>query len=310
MVFIFLCATYDGLAPDICGSIGVRLISGYFRLYREYSPNSFVALLKRIIFIFNRIILVCLALSEGVILMIENRLSKISVCMATFNGEDYIHDQITSIILQLSAHDELVISDDCSTDNTLDIARGFLDDRIRIVHNNNRVGYSSNFENAINNAMNDIIFLSDQDDIWMSSKVSTMISALDDCDLVVCNAQYVDKFINPLEETLFSVRGDRSGFLQNLYKLRYLGACMAFRRVIFDKLLPFPVNKKLCPHDMWIALIAEFYYKVTTIRTPLILYRRHDNNVSNGGVKSKNSLFFMIRFRVYALLMVLSRLPR
>lgn len=235
-------------------------------------------------------------------------MKKISVCMAVFNGEKYIQEQISSILEQLSPCDELIVSDDCSIDKTLDIVRSFGDDRIKIVFNELDRGYSGNFENAINKSSGDIIFLSDQDDVWMEGKVSRMVDVLMSCDLVVCNAEYVDEYLSPLRQTLFNLRGARKGFWSNLLKLRYLGACMAFRREIFKKVLPFPKNRALCPHDMWIALVGEFYFKVKTISTPLILYRRHAENVSSGGYKENNGLLLMMQFRLYALLLLFGRL--
>lgn len=235
-------------------------------------------------------------------------MKKISVCMAVFNGEKYIQEQISSILEQLSPFDELIVSDDGSKDKTLEIIKAFGDDRIKIVFNECAKGYSGNFENSINNSTGDIIFLSDQDDVWIAGRVGRMVDVLADCDLVVCNAEYVDQYLKPLNQTLFMLRGGKEGFWSNIYKLRYLGACMAFRRGIFERLLPFPENKILCPHDMWIALIGEFYFRVKTIETPLILYRRHAETASTGGYKGNNGLFLMVLFRLYALSMVLGRL--
>ena len=93
----------------------------------------------------------------------------ISVCIATYNGEKYIKEQLLSILPQLGKKDEVIISDDHSTDNTLDIVKGLNDNRIKIVMNNREKGYTSNFENALSYAIGDYIFLSDQDDIWMSN---------------------------------------------------------------------------------------------------------------------------------------------
>ena len=87
---------------------------------------------------------------------------KISVCMATYNGEKYIAEQIRSILPQLSEDDEVIVSDDGSSDATLDIVRSFNDPRIRIVQNELEHGYTKNFENALNHANGDIIFISDQ----------------------------------------------------------------------------------------------------------------------------------------------------
>ena len=228
--------------------------------------------------------------------------------MATYNGEKFIQEQVSSILWQLSPCDELIISDDNSTDKTLDVIRMFEDDRIKIFVNELDKGYSGNFENAISKASGDLIFLSDQDDVWVAGKIQQMCAHLNSSELVVCNAEYVDEKLRPMNLTLFSLRGGRKGFFSNIYKSRYLGACMAFRRELLVKLLPFPKKRKLCPHDLWISLIAEFYFKVTLIEQSLVLYRRHGENVSSGGSGSKNSGFKKIEFRVYSIFMVLSRI--
>ena len=104
-------------------------------------------------------------------------MKKISVCMAVYNGEKYIREQIASILGQLAPGDELIISDDGSSDGTLDEARAFGDARIRLLANQLDRGYSGNFENAIRHAGGDIIFLSDQDDVWLPGRVEKMRAA-------------------------------------------------------------------------------------------------------------------------------------
>lgn len=234
-------------------------------------------------------------------------MKRVSVCMAAFNGGEYIHAQICSILMQLSDFDELIVSDDYSSDDTVSIVRGIADKRIKLVFNELSKGYSGNFENAIRHAIGDVIFLSDQDDVWVEGKVEKMLKSLEHCDFVVSDARFVDKDLNIKGETFFSLRGGGAGFFHNLYKSRYLGACMAFRRTVLVKLLPFPARRNLCPHDLWITLVAEFYFKVQVITEPLILYRRHGNNVSGGGSGSGNGVFAKILFRVYSFFTVLSR---
>lgn len=232
----------------------------------------------------------------------------ISVCIATYNGGKYIKEQIESILNQLGSDDEIIISDDGSVDNTIKIINNFDDKRITIVFNELERGYTNNFANAINNARGDFIFLSDQDDVWMHNKVSLTISLLQQFDLVVSDALFVNENLEDLKHTFFSMRGGTKGFYMNLYKSQYLGACLAFKKEILVKLLPFPQKKELCPHDLWISLIAEFYFKTAIINMPLIKYRRHGNNVSTGGEVSSNSFFKQIRFRLYCLTQILLRM--
>lgn len=231
----------------------------------------------------------------------------ISVCMAVYNGALYIHPQIKSILSQLPLSSELIVSDDGSSDLTLSIVRSFNDPRIRICQNQGNKGYSNNFENALGLARGTYIFLSDQDDIWVDGKVDKMILALSYSDLVVSNAEYVDQNLQSLGINLFGLRGGKQGLINNFIKSRYLGACMAFRNEMLEVLLPFPSNKKLCPHDFWISIVGEACYKVILISEPLILYRRHGKNASSGGGASANSLLEKIVYRIYAMSCLISR---
>lgn len=232
----------------------------------------------------------------------------ISVCLATYNGENYIIEQLNSILLQLSSSDEIIISDDNSTDETLSLVRSVNDSRIKIFTNNLGQGYTRNFENAIMNSSGDFIFLCDQDDVWIENKVSVMMNSLKTADLVVSDALICDGSLNPTLGSHFKLHSTRSGFIHNFIMTRYIGACMAFKREILTKVLPFPLNSKLCAHDYWIANVGELYYRVELVDTPLIKYRRHGLNASNGGDKSKNSLSHKIKVRIYTLIHLLKRI--
>ena len=100
----------------------------------------------------------------------------VSVCIATYNGEKYLRQQIESILPQLSKEDEIVISDDCSTDRTVEILKVFNDERIKIFVNESNLGVVENFENAIKQSIGEYVFLSDQDDVWEPYKVESIIS--------------------------------------------------------------------------------------------------------------------------------------
>jgi len=109
---------------------------------------------------------------------------KISVCMASYNGEKYIRQQIDSILPQLGESDELIISDDSSTDDTISVVKSINDNRIKLIKDQKFKSPVSNFENAIKNATGDFIFLCDQDDIWQPNKVESVLPFLKQYDLV------------------------------------------------------------------------------------------------------------------------------
>ncbi len=232
---------------------------------------------------------------------------KISVCMASYNGEKYILEQINSILKQIGKYDELIISDDNSGDNTVEIIKSVNDSRIKLFENETNVGYSRNFERAIKKATGDIIFLSDQDDVWLDNKVRVTLKYLEKYDFVVSDAHIVNEKLEIVEESRNKKYRVRRGFLNNWLRTRYIGCCMAFKKKVLKKLGKFPRNSWM-PHDLWIALICEFYYKSFVINQPLILYRRHHNNVSAGGEKENRSLVVRVVSRFYTLFCVIGRM--
>lgn len=221
------------------------------------------------------------------------RNNMISVCIATYNGQEYISEQISSILAQLSDNDELVISDDGSTDETLKIIESFSDSRIRIIRNEKyEHGFIGNFENALSVSRGDVIFLADQDDIWKPQKVERCIAALQTADLVVHDADIVNGDGERKGYTYYSTLHRKTGFWANMFKTRFLGCCMAFNRNVIDSCMPFP--KGITGHDYWIGMYCLMKFKVAFIDDVLICYRRHGNNVSPSTEKSTKSLFFKI----------------
>lgn len=232
----------------------------------------------------------------------------ISVCIATYNGRKFIEEQIKSIIPQLSQDDEIIISDDNSTDKTIQEIRNINDKRIKIFFNNGKKGYTSNFENALKQASGQIIFLSDHDDIWCDNKVSEMLQILKVSDFVVSDCYVVDQNKEILADLYFELRQPYKSLIGNIFKFGYLGCCFAFRKEILKKVLPFPQQHNLCTHDNWIFLIAKTYYKTSITNKRLIKYRRHDANTSNGGIKSDTTILFKIKYRLYLLANIYLRL--
>lgn len=223
----------------------------------------------------------------------------ISVCIATYNGEKYILEQIQSILIQLNHDDELIISDDSSTDKTIEIAESFHDPRIVIVKNQTFHSHVYNFEYALKQAKGEHIFLADQDDIWLAGKVTHMCTLLKTYDLVLSDAQMVNEKKEPLNDSFFTFNHSKEGFFKNLYKNSYLGCCMAFNRTLLDIALPFP--KDINMHDWWIGMNAELYCSVYFSEEKLIQYRRHSEAITPLNKKSTNTLFQKIRFRLVML---------
>lgn len=229
---------------------------------------------------------------------------KISVCIATYNGEKFIRKQLDSILSQLDVDDEIIISDDSSTDQTVNIIKGYKDKRIKIFANQNFRSPIYNFENAIIRSSGDFIFLSDQDDIWLSNKVRKILPLLERYDLVMSNAVVVDVSVGIIKEKLYVECPVRS-FWYNLIKNPYTGCLLAFNKKVLDYVLPFP--KKLPMHDIWIGLCCQSFSTVYFFDENLVLYRRHGMNVSSTSEKSSLSYIYRLRYRIYMLWQIVKR---
>lgn len=230
---------------------------------------------------------------------------KVSVAMATYNGEKYIKEQIKSILECLEENDELVISDDGSTDNTLGIINSFNDNRIVLIEGPQK-GIKQNFANAIKNTSGEYIFLSDQDDIWEKDKVTEVIKCFEkeNCTLVVHDAEVVDENLNMVMSSYYSYRNSGKGIIKNIYKNTYIGCCMAFLSKAKKYVLPIPNDIEM--HDQWIGVLNDKYGKTYFSTKKLIKYRRHSLNNSQmnhyGIIKMiKNRLTFIVRYmeRIY-----------
>ena len=220
----------------------------------------------------------------------------ISVCLITYNGEKYILEQLRSILSQLDSDDEVIISDDNSSDCTLELIQNIKDSRVKIFKNNNKSGIQSNVENALNLAIGDIVFLSDQDDFWLPNKVSVVVNALQNNDLIVSDCYITDKDLNIVHESFFQQNNSQSNKWKALIRNPYLGCCMTFNRKVLEKSLPFPSGIPM--HDIWIGNIAAFNFKVSFISEKLIYYRRHGNNTSSASEPSKYRISQQIGFRL------------
>ena len=227
----------------------------------------------------------------------------ISVCVATYNASRYIREQINSVLIQLNADDEIVVSDDESSDDTVAILNCINDHRIKILSGNGNLGVIKNFERALYATKGEVIFLCDQDDVWLANKVSTCLNYLDSNLLVVTDCIVVDAELKCLHKSFFALRNSRKGFIHNLYRNSYIGCCMAFKRELLSYALPIP--PKVAMHDIWLGMVAEKYGRVTFLPIPLLLYRRHSENASP--LKSRYGMFKKIHFRVMLIFFIFTR---
>jgi glycosyltransferase involved in cell wall biosynthesis len=226
---------------------------------------------------------------------------RISVALAAYNGALYIGEQLDSILDNLTADDEIVISDDGSSDGTVGIIEEYRkkDSRIRLLQGPGD-GVIANFEHAIAACRGTYIFLADQDDRWMPDKAVKVMEAFADPQvyLVIHDARVMNEDLSrTLMESFFTYRNSKPGVWNNLLKNRYMGCCMAFRRELVPKLVPIP--RDIPMHDQWIGLLSDYYYgKSVFLRETLLYYRRHAGAVSDF---EHNSVMVMLknRFRIY-----------
>lgn len=212
----------------------------------------------------------------------------ISVAMCTYNGEHYIEEQLKSIFFQTRKPDEIIICDDCSDDDTVNKIEKMLSSytgEAKVIRNKKNLGYKRNFQKAIGLCKGDIIFLSDQDDIWNLNKIEIMMDQFEkhpNASMVFHDAELVDENLNPIASSFWSIlHFNPQDFLMGNYE-RLLkgnviqGSACAFRKEIFIKAFPFPLE---AVHDEWLGLVASLFGAIMPVSTKLMKYRQGHNQI-------------------------------
>lgn len=216
----------------------------------------------------------------------------ISVCMATYNGERFIQSQLDSILNQSQKPDEVVICDDNSTDNTVEIITRFIKDNKleniwHVYVNDTNKGYPGNFYYASSLCSGDILFFADQDDIWVLDKIEKMIMSFNEnrnMELLACNHGIIDEFGNILNTVISpKVKAHKSTRLltvnELVKKFELPGMAMAIRKEYFSSIL-----EKYCiesiPHDFALGIISADQNKFGFLDYIGVYHRRHNNNAA------------------------------
>ena len=219
----------------------------------------------------------------------------ISVAMTTFNGEKYIYKQLLSIFNQTRIPDEVIICDDCSQDETVKIIEDFISsyslENWKILVNPKGLGWKRNFYKAISLTSGDIVFFSDQDDIWIDNKIEIMSDLMRKYNM---SGLHGGKQIIDQDDVVIKNREEKSYYTNNLVKYSFqrsfydiitLGCCMCVSRDVIDIYvkLDFPEGG----HDSQCGRLANIYGSLYYIDRPVIKYRIHTNNTS--GISAKAS---------------------
>jgi glycosyltransferase involved in cell wall biosynthesis len=236
---------------------------------------------------------------------------RVSVCMAAYNGAQYVEEQIASILTQLTPKDELVIVDDSSTDNTWHVLNSLADPRIRLLRNSTNLGYVATFERAIGLSQGQYIFLADQDDVWRPNRVTNMIQALQNRLFVASNFGYFGGQPRAIEKLRLHQQ-DSTKSWANILTLwvgirPYYGCAMAFRAEAKNIILPFP-HFLSETHDQWIALCANVAREIEHMEEETLDRRLHENNTTPKKMRKASKIiaarvhlaraFFVARRRV------------
>jgi len=235
----------------------------------------------------------------------------ISVVLATYNGAQFLAEQLASIGAQTHQPAEIIVGDDQSSDDTMAIVEAFAASSscpVRIVRNPNRLGYRENFLHAATLATGDVIAFSDQDDIWHPEKLERCLVMLDDPSvvLVVHRVELIDQ------------QGDRIGhFSQGITStgiqpplaydpwITFWGFSMMFRRSLLSladrttRFIDFVSPENLIAHDRWVMFLAQIVGCTAEVAEPLALYRQHGNNLF-GAAKQAGGESLRDRSEAYA----------
>ena len=216
-------------------------------------------------------------------------MEKIDILLATYNGEKYLKEQLDSILSQTYSEFRLIISDDCSSDNTRQILEEYekKDSRIKLYYQEKNLGYVKNFEFLLEKVENEIYCLYDQDDVWNIDKLEKTYNKLKDTnsDLVFTDLEVVNENLETILPSFndYMLLSRKIRKYKTDYRMQYLYNCITGCTIIskkqfINKIIPIPTQSKYVIHDTWIGLIVSLYGKIDYLDEKTIKYRQHGNN--------------------------------
>ena len=243
---------------------------------------------------------------------------KIDILLATYNGEKYLKEQIDSILNQTYKNIHVIISDDCSKDNTRKILEEYIkkDNRITVYFQEKNLGYVKNFSFLLGKVQNEYYMLSDQDDYWLPEKVEKTLEKLKNTnsDFVFGDLEVVDQELKTIYPSFgdFMLLNRKIKKCINSYRLNYLYNCITGCTILgkskfIPQILPIPTISKYLIHDHWMGIMMSIYGKVAYVPEKYIKYRQHGNNqvgtkkISHGFTKldQTRELFINVKLGIF-----------
>lgn len=223
----------------------------------------------------------------------------VSVAVCTYNGEKYLHEQLDSLLKQTYINLEIIVTDDRSTDRTMEILSSYAtrDKRVKVFQNEINLGYVKNFSKAISLCTGDLIALADQDDIWKLSKIEKFIAEIGDNTLIYSDAILMDEngkslnkqLIRP-ENNLISGHCNKAFLFNNCVS----GNTLMFKKELLSYLLPIP---DVSMHDIWIAFVASSVGSIGYTDEAMTYYRRHNEQATQILSKKKRYTNFIQKIK-------------
>jgi glycosyltransferase involved in cell wall biosynthesis len=202
----------------------------------------------------------------------------VSIALCTYNGEQYLAQQLRSILDQSYENIEVIAVDDCSSDDTLSILQQFAaqDPRVRLFQNETNLGFRRNFERAMKLCSGEYIALADQDDVWLPHKIATLLDEIGDNLFIYSRVRLIDTHNMPIDRPFPTInRVDGWCALSLLFDNSVTGHACLMRRELLERALPLP---DLFVHDQWLAIVAAASGQLKASRQMLSLYRLHASN--------------------------------
>ncbi|KQW38254.1 hypothetical protein ASC76_09465 [Rhizobacter sp. Root404] len=232
--------------------------------------------------------------------------NSVSVIMAVYNGQRFLREQLQSVLDQLLPGDELWVIDDASTDGSHALLERVDSPALRVHRSPSNRGVIASFECGLRLATHEIVFLCDQDDIWLPGKRAAFVQAFEQDTAVlavISDAQVIDAKGSMVAPSFMATRGGfRGSVAATIWRNRYLGCAMALRRSLLAAALPIPRRAPM--HDMWLGAMARIFGRVVYLPMPYLQYRRHGGNVSPS---SRQSVSKMLRWRIALIHALLAR---